>query len=78
MEVTRLAIAPRELHPEHDRIVRAAQWIIRNVQETPQNVINENYTYYSHVGNALALWRQTTPAEFWIDWRDTHPDAEDI
>jgi hypothetical protein len=71
-----LAIAPRELHPPHESIVRAAQWTIQNVRETPQDVIDSNYTFYSHVGNALALWRQTTPATFWANWRESHPGAE--
>jgi len=71
-----LAIAPQELHPPHESIVRAAQWIVQNVRDTPQDVIESKYTFYSHVGNALALWRQTSPAEFWQAWRESHPDAE--
>ncbi len=62
-----LAIAPKSLHPPHDSIVRAAGWIIRNVRKTPQDVVDSKYTFYSHVGNALALWRKTTPAGFWKD-----------
>lgn len=60
-----LAIAPRELHPPQDVIRRAAEWMIRNTLETSQDVIAANYTYYSHAGNALALWRGTSPSEFW-------------
>ncbi|MCA9057878.1 MAG: hypothetical protein KDA85_05245, partial [Planctomycetaceae bacterium] len=71
-----LAIAPQELHPPREDIHRAAAWIIRNTLETPQATIDSNYTFYSHVGNALALWRKTRPAEFWQQWRATHPDAE--
>lgn len=73
-----LAIAPLELHPDREQIRRAADWAIRNVAETPQSVINDNYTFYSHVGNSLSLWRKTTPPEFWMRWRSTHPDAEQI
>ncbi|MEZ6061310.1 MAG: hypothetical protein R3C19_13280 [Planctomycetaceae bacterium] len=72
-----LAIAPRELHPPHDRIVAAADWIIANMQQTPQSEIAGNFTYYSHVGNALALWRKTSAPEFWELWRAGHPEAED-
>jgi len=71
-----LAIAPVELHPPREDIIRAAQWLVRNVRDTPQQQIGEMYTFYSHVGNALALWRKTSPPEFWQQWRQTHPDAD--
>ncbi len=71
-----LAIAPRELHPPREDILRAARWLVDNVRRTPQSDIEEKYTFYSHVGNALALWRRTTPAAFWSRWREAHPDAE--
>ena len=71
-----LAIAPSDFHPDRDVVRKGAEWAIRNAIETPQSEIDENYTFYSHVGNALALWRKTTPAEFWSKWRETHPDAE--
>ncbi len=64
-----LAIAPQELHPPHECIVAAADWIIANTLETPQETIASNYTYYSHVGNALALWRKTSAPEFWTSWQ---------
>ncbi len=73
-----LAIAPKELHPPHDSIVRAADWIIQKTLETPQEQINSQYTFYSHVGNALALWRKTSAPEFWMKWRESHPDAEQL
>ncbi|QDT64352.1 hypothetical protein [Calycomorphotria hydatis] len=68
-----LAIAYPELHPPRDVIRRAAQWLVKNVCETPQENISSMYTFYSHVGNALALWRNTHPAIFWEEWRKTHP-----
>ncbi|MCA9064212.1 MAG: hypothetical protein KDA96_14175 [Planctomycetaceae bacterium] len=71
-----LSIAPEELHPPREDIHRAATWIINNTLETPQETIDSNYTFYSHVGNALALWRKTTPAAFWQNWRNDHPEAE--
>jgi hypothetical protein len=30
------------------------------------------------VGNALALWRKTSAPEFWMKWRESHPDAEQL
>jgi hypothetical protein len=71
-----LSIAPPELHPPREQILKAADWIIKNTTELPQSTIDQNYTFYSHVGKALANWRQTTPAEFWAHWRTEHPDCE--
>jgi len=71
-----LAIAPRELHPPHGQIVKAAKWAVRNSLSTSQDVIDANFTYYSHVANALALWRRTTVPDFWEKWRDKLPLAE--
>ena len=71
-----LSIAPIELHPPKDQILKAADWLIANVEATPQDEIDTNYTFYSHVGKALAMWRHTSPAAFWTEWRKTHPDCD--
>jgi hypothetical protein len=68
-----LAIAPESLHPPREQIRRAAKWAIEKTIAMTAEEILENYTFYSHVGNALALWRQTTPSEFWRKWEQTHP-----
>ncbi len=68
-----LAIAPKELHPPHEQIVKAAKWIIKTTTEHSDEQIQEHYTFYSHVGNALALWRHTHPAKFWKTWQQSHP-----
>lgn len=68
-----LAIAPRELHPPDEQIGRAARWVINvTVDQTPEEIL-ERYTFFSHVGNALALWRKTHPADFWVRWTADHP-----
>jgi hypothetical protein len=64
-----LSIAPIELHPPKDQILKAADWLVANVAATPQDEIDTNYTFYSHVGKALSMWRQTSPAAFWTEWR---------
>ncbi|MBI1348982.1 hypothetical protein GC163_22140 [bacterium] len=69
-----LAIAPRELHPPHDQILKAADWVIRTTREQSQSDILARYTFFSHVGNALALWRHTHPVDFWTAWEANHPD----
>lgn len=68
-----LAIAPKELHPPQELIEKAADWIIANVAAQSPEQIKASFTFYSHVGNALALWRSTRPPDFWRKWRQTHP-----
>lgn len=71
-----LSIAPVELHPPREQILKAADWLIANIEKTPQDEIERDYTFYSHVGKALAMWRHTSPAAFWTQWRPGHPDCE--
>lgn len=71
-----LSIAPPELHPPREQILKAADWLVKNTTELPQAEIDQNYTFYSHVGKALAMWRRTSPAEFWSTWRQSHPECE--
>lgn len=68
-----LAIAPKELHPPREQILKAADWAIKTTTEQSESEIMKSYTFYSHVGNALALWRGTHPADFWNKWEETHP-----
>ena len=68
-----LAIAPQELHPPREQILKAADWVIKTTIEQTDSDIGQRYTFFSHVGNALALWRKTHPADFWIKWEETHP-----
>ncbi|HLQ44090.1 MAG TPA: hypothetical protein VK137_05115, partial [Planctomycetaceae bacterium] len=68
-----LAIAPESLHPPRQQIRQAAAWIIQKTIALSGSEILDNYTFYSHVGNALCLWRKTTPSAFWRDWEMTHP-----
>jgi len=69
-----LAIAPRELHPPREQMLKAADWVIRTTREQSQGDILQRYTFFSHIGNALALWRHTHPVDFWTKWEATHPD----
>ena len=71
-----LAIAPQKFHPPRECVQKAVSWLITNVENTPQAEIDQNYTFYSHVAKALCLWRGTSPAEFWVQWRSSHPDCE--
>ncbi|MDA1166467.1 MAG: hypothetical protein O3B13_25505, partial [Planctomycetota bacterium] len=72
-----LAIAPKELHPPREMIEKAADWIINNtVSKTPEQIL-DSYTFYSHVGNALSLWRRTRAPVFWKKWEADHPYQPD-
>ena len=68
-----LAIAPEDLHPPREMIRKAARWIIDDTTAKSREKIQESFTFYSHVGNALALWRNTSPPEFWHEWEKKHP-----
>lgn len=68
-----LAIAPPELHPPREQILKAADWAVRTTTSQSQSGILSRYTFFSHVGNALALWRKTHPAAFWKTWEAAHP-----
>ncbi len=69
-----LAIAPQELHPPREQILKAADWLIQTTHEQTADDINGRYTFFSHVGNALALWRNTHPSEFWATYFDGRPE----
>jgi hypothetical protein len=65
-----LALAPEELHPPRDQIRKAARWAIdTTVSRTPAQIL-EHFTFYSHVGGALSLWRKTRAADFWREHED--------
>jgi hypothetical protein len=64
------ALAPREVHPPRETLVRGGQWLARTIDELGQRQINENYTFLSHAGRALALWRGKFPAELRSAARD--------
>lgn len=68
-----LAIAPEALHPPREQIRQAAAWVIQKTVEMKDSEILENYTFFTHVGNALCLWRNTNPSKFWMEWEATHP-----
>ena len=57
------AMAPRELHPPRETIVRAGQWLTRTISEMDDRLIQKNYTFLTHAGRALALWRAKFPGE---------------
>jgi hypothetical protein len=72
-----LALAPIELHPPREQIRKAARWAIDTTLSHTQEEVQTHYTFYSHIAGALALWRNTHPADFWQSRRTpraAHPD----
>lgn len=68
-----LSIAPLELHPPREQVRKAARWVIdTTIRQTPED-IGQRYTFFSHVGNSLCLWRKTHPAVFFKAWEASHP-----
>lgn len=59
-----LALAPEEVLPPRENLTRAAQWIVRTLEQLDIEQIKNQYAFASHAADALALWRKTTPAEF--------------
>ncbi len=56
------AIAPDEVLPQKDVPIKAGQWLVREIESLSDSEIKQYYTFLSHAGRALALWRNTTPA----------------
>jgi hypothetical protein len=56
------AMAPRHLHPPREVLVRAGQWLASSVGDMNEETIRDNYTFLTHVGRSLALWRGDFPA----------------
>lgn len=54
------AIAPSEVQPPRETVVRAGQWLVAQVDRLDDEAIMKNYTFLTHVGRALCLWRGRT------------------
>jgi len=58
------AIAPAETLPPRETLIRAGQWLATEVSTLDDATTAKNYTFLTHVGRALALWRGTLPADW--------------
>ena len=70
------AIAPARFRLSDEQNRRAVEWLLTTMRGHTDAQILQNYTFYTHVGNAFAYWRKTRPAEFWKEWTDSHPGFE--
>jgi hypothetical protein len=57
------AMAPAEFHPPRHVLAKAGQWLVRTVDALSEDEIRRNYTFLSHVGRALSVWRGRRPVD---------------
>ncbi len=57
------ALAPAEVHPPRATVMAAGQWLVRTIDRLSAEEIEQNYSFLTHVGRALALWRGRLPEE---------------
>lgn len=57
------AIAPPEVQPPRETLVRAGQWLAATIDGLDEASVRQSYTYLTHAGRALALWRGKTPMQ---------------
>jgi hypothetical protein len=60
-----LALAPEEVLPPREHIIRACQWLARTLPEMEPREVAEYYGPLSHAARALCLWRAKEPFEAW-------------
>ena len=61
------AMAPQEIHPPRETIVRAAQWLAKTILEMDERSIEKNYTFLTHAARSLVLWRGKFADEINVD-----------
>lgn len=59
------AVASPEIKPHREPVVRAAQWLVRQIDSMPEASIQTNYTFLTHACRALCLWRGEEPHGSW-------------
>jgi len=57
------ATAPEECHPPRETLAKAGQWLVRTVDGLTPEQTESYYTFLSHAGRALSIWRGKLPHE---------------
>ncbi len=70
------AIAPPSVQPPREVVIRASQWLVREVEKLDETSVDDNYTFLSHIGRALALWRGDVPANLYTSTAHSQPSKE--
>lgn len=60
-----MALAPPQVLPPRETIVRASQWLVSAMLEESDARLKEKYGPFSHAARALALWRGKQPFDAW-------------
>ncbi|QDT89569.1 hypothetical protein [Gimesia algae] len=55
------SLAPSEVLPPDQTLQKAGHWLVETIQQMPESEIQSSYTFLSHAGRALALWRGKFP-----------------
>ena len=61
------ALAPVECHPPRETLAKAGQWLVRTIDALTPEQTEGYYTYLTHAGRSLALWRGKLPPEVRLD-----------
>lgn len=67
------AFAPKSVHPKQEVLVKAGQWVVKTVDGMTDVEIAKNYTFLSHAGRSLALWRGKFPAQIYRPTPESAP-----
>ncbi len=70
------AMAPKQYLPPRETIVRAAQWMVSEIEQLDPVAINKNYTFLTHSARSLALWRGGFPEELYRS--ESHIDESNV
>ena len=71
------AIAYDKVLPPRETVVRAGQWLVREIESMQVETVQKNLTFLTHAGRSLALWRGGTPDELFRNaTRDESPINE--
>ena len=65
------------LLPPRETIIRAGQWLVREIEAMDQATVQKNFTFLTHAGRALSMWRGELPADSWRRLAPNELDADD-
>ncbi len=72
------AMAPVDVHPPQETLIRAAQWLVTEIETMDEATIRKNYTFLTHVGRALTLWRGNYPAALYARLVPSQPGNSEL
>ncbi len=71
-----LALAPVEVQPPRENIVRAARWTLKTILEISPQELQTHYGPFTHAARALCLWRGQEAGEVWMKHQAISPPVE--